>query len=63
MYCCISAVGCRMYSFMLEHLGFYVDKRYMCKVTYSSDCALQGHQCNLLIVLELGEYKTGLTAS
>lgn len=57
MYCCILAI------FMLEHLGFYFDNKYLCNATYSSNCALQEHQCNSLIVLELGEYKTGLTVS
>lgn len=49
--------------FMLKLLGFYFHNKYMCNVTSNSNCALQGHQCDSLVVLELGEYKTGLTGS
>lgn len=62
----ISAVGCIMCSFMLEY-GFYFDNRYMqndvVEKWHNRNCAFQVHQCDSLIVPELGEFKTGLAVS
>lgn len=55
MYGYISS-GC-MCVLILEH-AFYITG-----ACVKRSCAFQGHQCDSLIVLELGYYETGLTAS